>query len=161
MHRRTFVGTGVMATPRAWFDDGPDGTVYLGTNFMNSLSWSGQFVVIAHEYGHILQYKHGMTPSGPWQMEPHADFLAGYCCGKQSSTMRKLGIDQLAKLNFTSDAEAAEMFKQGDSEFNDPGHHGQPEFRAAMVRAGFEAAFDSHLTVDLAFQKGMKIAGLS
>src|SRR5262249_8857976 len=35
-------------------------------------------IIVAHEFGHILQYKSGMAPDGPWQMEPHADFLAGW-----------------------------------------------------------------------------------
>ena len=35
-------------------------------------------VITAHEFDHILQYKSGMVPDGPWQMEPHADFLAGW-----------------------------------------------------------------------------------
>jgi hypothetical protein len=30
-----------------------------------------------------------------------------------------------------------------------------------MVRAGFEASFDSNLPIDDAFSKGMKIVGLS
>ena len=31
--------------------------------------------MIAHEFGHILQYKAGYTWDGSWQMEPHADFM--------------------------------------------------------------------------------------
>jgi hypothetical protein len=49
----------------------------------------------------------------------------------------------------------------GDTLYNDPRHHGEPEFRAAMVRAGFDAAFELHLDVDAAFEKGKKMAGLA
>ena len=37
--------------------------------------------IMAHEFAHILQYKKGMKPDGPWQMELHADFLAGWRLG--------------------------------------------------------------------------------
>jgi hypothetical protein len=44
------------ATKRMMFDDGPDGTVLLGVNLMKSLA-KYDFIVMAHEYGHILQFK--------------------------------------------------------------------------------------------------------
>jgi hypothetical protein len=52
-------------------------------------------LITAHEFGHILQYKMGMTPDGPWQMEPHADYMAGWYIGRYYSsrlTDESLGV---------------------------------------------------------------------
>ncbi|MBV8413263.1 MAG: hypothetical protein JOY64_36960, partial [Alphaproteobacteria bacterium] len=45
----------------------------------------------------------------------------------------------------------------GDTQFGNRAHHGEPQFRAAMVRAGFRSA---NLDVDAAFAEGKKFAGL-
>jgi hypothetical protein len=102
-------------------------------------------MVIAHEFAHILQYKSGLKTDGPWQMEPHADFMAGWLLA-QSPTDK-----------YYSDAAAEALFALGDTEFNSPDHHGQPELRAAMVRAGHAAG---DLDVQAAFAKGRKFANL-
>jgi hypothetical protein len=49
------------------------------------------------------------------------------------------------------------IFRLGDTEFNKPDHHGQPELRAAMVRAGLDAGA---LDVAAAYAKGRTMAGL-
>ena len=49
------------------------------------------------------------------------------------------------------------IFSLGAIAFNSPDHHGTPELRAAMVRAGQELR---HLDVQTAFKKGMELAGL-
>ena len=49
------------------------------------------------------------------------------------------------------------IFRLGDTEFNKPSHHGQPEFRAAMVRAGLDAGA---LDIGEAYAKGRAMAGL-
>ena len=49
------------------------------------------------------------------------------------------------------------MFDKGDTDFASVTHHGQPEFRAAMVRAGCDSA---GLGLDAAFAKGRKMANL-
>src|SRR5689334_5242293 len=81
-----------MAVPYSCLSDNPsDGTVLLGVRFAKKLietapvieernsSWGRAFplaIVIAHELGHILQYKEGAQDS--WEMEIHADFMAGW-----------------------------------------------------------------------------------
>jgi hypothetical protein len=50
------------------------------------------------------------------------------------------------------------MFELGDTAFNNPAHHGEPEFRATMVRAGYEEAGTSPSE---AFAKGRRLTGLS
>jgi hypothetical protein len=156
-----------LADPRAIFPDGPDGTVLLGINFFDryskpalaQLENTNQFgafflaihTIIAHEFGHIIQYKAGMSPTGPWQMEPHADFMAGWSLkawGNMPSQMTERVLETAVR----------EFFLMGDTDFNDRAHHGEPEFRAAMVRAGYESG---NLDVNKAFDEGKKFAGLS
>jgi hypothetical protein len=141
-----------------------DGTVLMGVNLF-SLELSrglglpdyksninaafAPVVIMAHEFGHIMQFKSGLSPSGPWQMEPHADFMAGWLLHRVASIMvdgQKLyNQDMIWRLQQTVNAEAMleeaakSIFEKGDTLFNDPAHHGQPEFRAAMVRAGYDA----------------------
>ena len=132
-----------LAYPGAIFPDRPDGTVLLGATLLqkekNRVSeldnWSLE-AIAAHEFGHILQYRSGMTPEGPWQMEPHADFMAGWYLRDE--------IAHDLEGPHLSDEETVEMtirtfFQIGDYAFNNRTHHGEPEFRAAMVRAGFES----------------------
>jgi hypothetical protein len=172
-----------LADPRVMFPDGPDGTVLIGMNLfgyeMTIPSYSSPeavareagrarqeaeragtsiagtptgvgfgtaaVAIVAHELGHIMQYKLGMTPEGPWQMEPHADFMAGWFMGG--------GADE-----GVVEAAVRTLFDKGDYAFNDRDHHGEPEFRAAMVRAGYESG---HLDAKQAFEKGKKFAGLN
>jgi hypothetical protein len=144
------------AIPRRMFPDGPDGTVLLGINLVE-LEWrrndqqgvdrkvldQSLRIILAHEYAHILQYKNGMTPNGPWQMEPHADFMAGWCLGNYTPLDIELAVKS--------------MFERGDRAFYDRTHHGEPELRAAMVLAGYDA---SKLNLQAAFEKGRKMASL-
>jgi hypothetical protein len=109
--------------------------------------WGAVPVISAHEHSHILQYKMGYRPDGPWQMEPHADFMAGWCIGQNQHLRKGEDIENLVKA----------MFEMGDTEFNDRSHHGEPEFRAAMVQAGYDAY---RLKLQAAFEKGKKMAGL-
>jgi hypothetical protein len=114
-------------------------------------------LIAAHELGHILQYKSGMPVDGPWQMEPHADYLAGWYVGNYVKAATP--IDSRRALDdATLVAFAETMFSLGDKDFNDKAHHGEPEFRAAMVRAGYDNA---NLDVKAAFEKGRAIVGLS
>ncbi len=90
-------------------------------------------------------------------MEPHADFLAGFLLGK---IMKKRNTSILPGFGFSnmSVLQAVQvLFRYGDTLFNSPLHHGEPEFRAAMVRAGLDAA---DIDVGSAFKKGKTIVGL-
>jgi hypothetical protein len=149
------------ARPDALSADGPDGTIMLGVKLfsmikqtkLDDLSYidENSTFVTFHEMAHILQFKRGMSPAGPWQMEPHADFLAGWAYANslpKAAPGMKESLERGVKL----------MFSLGDTEFNDAAHHGEPQFRAAMVRAGFDSA---ELGLDAAFERGMKYAGLS
>lgn len=150
----------------------PDGTVLLGVNLLEQRHKGllegdefSPYAIIAHEYGHILQYKKGMSPAGPWQMEPHADFMAGWFLAYVAANEVKFfskGFVRSEKLLLPKE-ERVELamrsfFQIGDYAFNNRIHHGEPDFRAAMVRAGFESG---SLRVNEAFEKGRKFAGLT
>jgi hypothetical protein len=169
------------ATPEKMFPSFPHGIVAIGENMAKSFIGyangeyraNGEsdafFLVVGHEYGHILQYRKGMSTSGPWQMEPHADFMAGWCSGRQKRLWEQRNRDQnrdkqwrdFTKKQLNVDFQASMLFGMGDWKFNEPSHHGEPEFRAAMVRAGYDIGYENRLSVDAAFEKGMKMAGLS
>jgi hypothetical protein len=104
-------------------------------------------------------------------MEPHADFMAGWFLGRLD---REKGASLVyysghanddrpdRKVAVITPASALEtavtsIFDKGDTEFADAGHHGQPELRAAMVRAGYDAV---QLDVDAAYAKGRLMANL-
>jgi hypothetical protein len=123
-------------------------------------------VIMAHEFGHIMQYKAGLTPTGPWQMEPHADFLAGWFLANATKNITGeivildaagKGAGQVLTPDAIVEEAAKSIFEKGDTLFNDPTHHGQPEFRAAMVRSGYDAGT---LDANQAFAKGKRMAGL-
>jgi hypothetical protein len=130
----------------AWWCDQPD-------SFFANLQ---PLLIAAHEFGHILQFKLGMKVDGPWQMEPHADYLGGWYVGnyvRAEGAMNSHGtLDDQTLMAF-----AQTMFSLGDTAFNDKAHHGEPAFRAAMVRAGYDAAA---LDPKAAFEKGRAIVGL-
>ncbi len=176
-------GANAFATPRVYSPDGPDGTVLFGINLLRELdameAWLQTEALIRnhenstfaalHEMGHILQFKKGMASLDRWEMEPHADFLAGWAYANtyipslsvpdSPFLIRPKRPEFLDKLEMNTHLEegAAVMFSLGDTAFNDPSHHGEPQFRAAMVRAGFDSA---NLSVDEAFERGKKYAGL-
>jgi hypothetical protein len=159
---------------------GPDGTVLMGIKLFDQILPNENFTnrkpgkvglhtgieftlptIIAHELGHIMQYKRGMSPdpAGPWQMEPHADFLAGWCLGNDR-TLEALIREGARAGDWAAKVEVAikAFFERGDLAFNNPDHHGEPLLRAAMVRAGYESG---RLDVNQAFEKGKKFAGLN
>jgi hypothetical protein len=110
--------------------------------------------ILAHELAHVLQFKKGMFKAG-WQVEPHADFLAGWSYGQ--SYNRNNSQDKETK-DLQLEEGVKTIFNTGDTKFGDSQHHGEPQFRAAMVRAGFRSA---RLDVHAAFAEGMKFAGLA
>ena len=69
-----------------------------------------------------------------------------------------MGVFTRALLEFANQESAVEaLFKRGDTLFDSPAHHGQPEFRAAMVRSGYDA---KSMDAQAAFEKGKIMAGI-
>src|SRR5262249_16082166 len=160
-------GENALAVSYVFFPrQGPDGTVIIGKGLIFHFSETkyprlaeyeetyatfATFVVIAHEFAHILQYKEGVIDS--WEMEPHADFMAGWRVAQ--AVRRGLALRPFYKNGIDNAAET--MFELGDTVFNDREHHGEPHYRAVMVRAGFDAG---SLGVKEAFEKGLVWAKL-
>jgi hypothetical protein len=158
-------GMNALAIPPESRTTGSDGTVLIGANLTRYLRQRAEFlrgqdiwendnlgklyeqigareVIVAHEFGHIVQYKNGMSPNGPWEMEAHADFMAGWGLGSSPQHF----VNGAAKL----------LFALGDIKFNDS-HHGEPVLRQTMVRVGFDSR---QLDVQAAFDKGLEMAHL-
>jgi len=166
-------GMNAIAMPDALFPDGPDGTVLMGDNltrlewrrepifplgsfkFTIGGAWQSVEIIVAHEFAHILQYKKGFPPNGPWEMEPHADFMAGWLLGVKMERMVKFYGEDIGALGIEEGARS--MFQKGDTLFNDREHHGEPQLRAAMVHGGFNARKENITT---AFELGKSMAGL-
>jgi len=156
------------ADPDARYPEGPDGTVVLGITLLGQFRnpneiWLGREidVLIAHEFGHILQYKRRTRDC--WETEPHADFMAGWAIAHWHSKppeFGKYGPRDMYEFNGGDQivSEAETMFSYGDVEFNSPTHHGEPHYRAAMVRAGYDAG---SMDVDHAFSTGQKWAHMN
>lgn len=92
-------------------------------------------VILAHEYGHQLQFKFG------WQSENtdtaritelDADGWAGFYIAK---TKRNLSSE-------SSYAAAQQVIDIGDYNFSHPSHHGTPFERGTMYLAGFQIALE-------------------
>lgn len=146
-------GVNAYATPRVRLNNA-DGTVLFGQRLLERLL-SGQehpdvsvLAVCAHEFGHILQFKHGLdriVGNGEQtvkKVELQADFLAGYFAGRR----------KLERPSFPAAVFALTQYNFGDNMINDPGHHGTPEERGAAISRGFEVAFREKSNLSEAIQ---------
>jgi len=123
--------------------NGADGTVLFGEGLLKRCLEGvdnpdlGVACICAHEFGHILQYKHGLdTQVGAGQptvkrIELHADFFAGYFGG----------LRKLERPSFPAAVFAVTQYGMGDDMIQKPQHHGRPEERAAAIVRGFEVAY--------------------
>jgi hypothetical protein len=135
-----------------------DGTVLFGLGLLREVLSQPEHpdvaatAICAHEYGHIVQYKLGLTPrlmAGQGtrkRVELHADFLAGFYAGQR----------KLQKRDFPAAVFATSVHSLGDTNFNDQRHHGLPEERAAAVVRGFETAYREQRTLGDAIYIGTK-----
>ncbi|MFO1123884.1 MAG: metalloprotease [Methylocystis sp.] len=135
----------------------PDGAVLFGRDlFFEIMSYdegpdTAFSAICAHEFGHILQYKldlmdrlnRGQTTVK--RSELHADFLAGYFAG----------LRKLEKGKFKAAVYAVTQHKFGDTNYNDPNHHGTPEERAQAIIRGFKTAYEGRHSVSEAVQIGV------
>ena len=115
---------------------GTDGTIFYNLEMLKEQllvpKWGGAILsgVIAHEFGHIYQNfgkalgrlrALGTTVKF---VELHADFLSGFYMG---------GKDRNIDVKPYADA----FFKIGDYEFTQADHHGTPEERYFVLKAGY------------------------
>lgn len=120
-----------------------DGTVLFGKRLLTKLLAQKEnpevavSAVCAHEFGHILQFKHGLDRIVGEQQETikrvelQADFFAGYFAG----------LRKLERPNFPAAVFAMTQHYFGDNMTSDPGHHGTPQERGEAISAGFDVAY--------------------
>ncbi len=117
-----------------------DGTVFYGKRYLAKHMQSPESpeamvtATCAHEFGHIVQYKHGINLSKAQptakRQELHADFFAGYFAGA-----RKLQKPDYPAAVFAVSRHAIGDFSTGKD------HHGTPDERVAAIVRGFETAY--------------------
>ncbi|WP_300686157.1 metalloprotease [Chryseobacterium sp.] len=113
-----------------------NGKIYYGyAIYYDAKSKGGDIVnamILAHEYGHQLQYIFGLPSVNENTARPNeleADGFAGYYLRRPNG---------YNKTNFTEIAAAYEFAQSiGDYQTNSPGHHGTPAQRRSAVRLGF------------------------
>ncbi len=118
-----------------------DGSIVYGIELMKEQLargyWGGAVVagVLAHEYGHIFQYRSGyfrklrkMHKTVKF-VELHADYLSGYYIGrKYKESGERVNVRTVASATYDI----------GDYSYNSPQHHGTPIERTIMLKAGFD-----------------------
>jgi hypothetical protein len=108
----------------------PDGTVVFGMTLMREefsrSSGRGYAIpaIMAHEFGHILQYRLGVQMPTK-MMELQADVLAGWYLAHRSDYAWTDVQEPLRS-----------FFEKGDYQFNNPDHHGTPKERLSAIAFG-------------------------
>jgi hypothetical protein len=111
----------------------PDGTVILGIEYMLKMyRFSGSHTVlpvtVAHEFGHIVDFKYNVVNAPGMKAELFADFMAGTFLFHRSSL--KI-TDVISNLRW--------FVNIGDfAAINDPSHHGTPDQRLDAAMAGYK-----------------------
>ena len=134
-------GANAFATPDTLFGD-RHGTVFFGVQLLQQELSASPFgtialaAIMAHEWGHILQFAHGIRVPGK-QMELSSDFMAGWWCGMK--VLRNTPAVDMRTV-------ARSLYEKGDYAFNSPGHHGTPPERVEQMSRGFNAAVARRVT---------------
>lgn len=135
-----------------------DGTVIFGLPYLAKMLRRPEApdahvaAVCAHEYGHILQYKHRLKPTllagqkTVKRLELHADFLGGYFAG----------LSKRRNPNYPAAVFAVDAYMSGDHKTERKSHHGTPDERASATVRGFEVAYRENHNLNDALQIGIK-----
>lgn len=102
--------------------------------------------IIAHEFGHVLQYDRGYRLAiTKLQCENNADFLAGYYLARRKLVVPSVAFDR-----------AASLFERlGRAANGDPARtHGDSRERVAAAEAGFRAGYDYRMGLADAVKAG-------
>jgi hypothetical protein len=134
-----------------------DGSVVFGNSLYREIISRREYpevgilAICAHEFGHIVQYQHGIdriliVNNSVKRLELHADFLAGYFAG-----CRKLEMPDFPAAVF-----AVTQYSFGDNNYGDPDHHGTRDERGAAVVAGFDSAYRARESFTAALETGIR-----
>lgn len=109
--------------------------------------------VMAHEFAHIWLYstgdraklgQEGLPRTGK-RIELHADFLAGFYVGQRQKENQSISLYKTGK----------EIWNIGDTNFNNPDHHGTPPERLAAAEAGFKVSYLQTRNAQYAYAAGL------
>lgn len=114
-----------------------DGSVVFGASLLEDEIRSnppgiGVVAIMAHEWGHIRQFREGIRSSGRG-LELHADLLAGWYVGLKNARRPNDPLVHPA-------GAWRSVFSKGDYQFNSPSHHGTPSERGNAFVKGFQMA---------------------
>lgn len=148
------------ATPEISNTNYPDGTVMLGFSLvqdecLNSPSGtcSSIPIILAHEFGHILDFKYPTGLSGKHK-ELFADYIAGSYLYHRANTFGWLNIQEVAN----------SFFSKGGYDFNNPNFHGTPQERYSCLDAGYRlsqqyAANGENLSLQILMNAAVQFVG--
>lgn len=134
---------------------GADGTVLMGTNFLQELRTSRNSPEVAvagvcsHEFGHIVQFKHGLiarvNAGQPTikRSELQADYFAGYFTG----------LRKRERPSYPALVVASTQAQFGHEYYGNEDHHGTPSERRGAVMKGFDASFRENRTLTEAIEE--------
>ena len=140
--------------------NGADGTVLFGAGFLKKLLRGKESpevavaAVCAHEFGHILQFKHNLkarVQNGDKTVkrtELQADFFSGYFAG----------LRKKERPNYPAAVGALAQYNVGDNRVNAPQHHGTREERGAAFVRGYEVAYKENKSLGDAIQISINYA---
>ncbi len=112
----------------------PDGYVVFGVAMMASelkrTNYTGYTIpiIMAHEFGHVVQFRNGISHPGKLQ-ELQADYFAGWYMGKRERNKPE-GQDVVI-------GAARTFFGLGEYDFSSKDHHGTPDERKAAIFEGY------------------------
>jgi hypothetical protein len=119
----------------------PNFNIAFGTRMYEQLrvqygSMIGITVVLAHEWGHQIQFRHDyFTPKVPTRTtELEADLIAGFYVG-WARTLSQSDLGQVLDV----------LHGLGDKLYNDPSHHGTPPERKFMELWGYAMAKNAQM----------------
>jgi hypothetical protein len=143
------------ATPRSYIP-GTDSTVVFGKTLFRRLmkfddSGISVIIVVAHEFGHVRQFATDAysrlmdNRKNSKLLELHADYQAGFYIGRLKANHADASFWKAGH----------KLWELGDYGFNNPGHHGTPDERAAAAEAGFKQSYTEKKHFIAAFNDGI------
>lgn len=123
------------ASPQILTTDYLDGYILIGVNLIReSLAQGNQSyipIVMAHEFGHIVENKYGYTPGGSAKRrELVADYLSG-----------AYFVHRNVHYGYTDfNHTFSRVYQSGDTQFLSANHHGTPQERVACAYEGYRLA---------------------
>ena len=110
--------------------------------------------VIAHEFAHIWLYANPADmarlgnpklPRASKRIELHADYLAGFYVGQRQKENAAISLYKTG----------SQIWDIGDTDFNNPAHHGTPPERLAAAEAGFKISYMMKQDAKYAYRAGL------